>query len=98
MKQNCWEVKKCGREKGGSRADELGVCPAATDKRFNGFHDGKNAGRCCWVVAGTYCEGKVQGTFAAKIDDCIQCEFYKKVVDEEGSEFLFARQIHKKLK
>lgn len=30
---NCWEYFKCGREPGGSKVDELGVCPAATEER-----------------------------------------------------------------
>jgi hypothetical protein len=28
-KLNCWEVKKCGREPGGVKVKELGVCPAS---------------------------------------------------------------------
>jgi hypothetical protein len=62
---NCWEFKKCGREKGGAKASELGVCPAWPD----GGHD-------CAHVAGTLCGGKVQGTFAMKVGTCIQCPFY----------------------
>lgn len=50
-KINCWEFKKCGRESGGAHAYDFGVCPAATEKRLNGTHGGKNAGRACWVVA-----------------------------------------------
>ena len=36
-------------------------------------------GRGCWRVAGTMCGGKVQGTFAEKMDNCQQCDFYKLV-------------------
>lgn len=50
MKKNCWEFKNCGREFGGIKARELGVCPASTDERLNGIHNGENAGRSCWVV------------------------------------------------
>lgn len=32
----------------------------------------------CWQVAGTYCGGQVQGTFAQKIGGCENCEVYKK--------------------
>lgn len=98
MKQNCWEVKKCGREEDGSKVDELGVCPASADIRYYGIHEGRNAGRCCWIVAGTYCEGKPQGTYAAKIDDCLQCNFYKEVFAEEGEDFLFVAQLINKRK
>ena len=30
---NCWEVKKCGREPGGAKVAELGVCPASTGNK-----------------------------------------------------------------
>ncbi|MBI3986886.1 MAG: hypothetical protein HY343_08210 [Lentisphaerae bacterium] len=83
-KMNCWENKKCGREPGGAKTAELGVCAAATDTRLNGIHDGKNAGRACWVVSGTLCGGKVQGTYANKLGNCATCLFYKVVRMEEG--------------
>jgi len=82
---NCWEFMKCGREPGGEKADELGVCPAATEERYDGIQGGKNAGRVCWLIAGTMCNGKVTGTFALKYSDCKKCPFYNKVKKEEGS-------------
>lgn len=97
-KKNCWEVLKCGREFGGKNVQSLGVCPAATDVRLEGVHGGKNAGRACWVVAGTFCEGKVQGTFAQKYGDCTSCEFFRKVRKEEGSDYEAALVLLKKLK
>ena len=72
MPLNCWEFKKCGREAGGAKADELGVCKAFP-----------NGGRECWVLAGTLCGGKVQGTFAEKLGNCQKCEFYQGVMCEE---------------
>jgi two-component system NtrC family sensor kinase len=57
----CWEYKKCGRDK-----DATTKCPAYP-----------HFGRVCWVVAGTFCEGKVQGTFAQKYEDCRKCDFYQ---------------------
>ena len=66
---NCWEFKKCGREAGGIKTKELGVCIA----------NPKN-GRDCWAVAGTLCGGKIQGTAAEKIGNCRQCDFYKGVM------------------
>ena len=63
---NCWEAKKCGREAGGAKAHELGVCPAYTQR----------AGEACWLVAGTLCGGKVQGTYAQKQATCMSCDFY----------------------
>ncbi|MBI5204670.1 MAG: hypothetical protein HZA11_07120 [Nitrospirae bacterium] len=90
MKKNCWEVKKCGREPGGVNVKELGVCPAATEDRLDGVHEGKNAGRACWVVAGTFCKGEVQGFFARKYKDCEKCDFYQMVRKEEGAKFTFS--------
>lgn len=87
MKKNCWEVKSCGREEKGVRVGDMGVCPAALDKRLHGVHGGKNAGRSCWVLAGTMCGGRVQGTFAQKYETCAACEFYKKVRDEENGSY-----------
>jgi hypothetical protein len=47
-KQNCWEFKNCGRESGGAKVDELGICPAKNKKRTDGVYSGKNGGRSCW--------------------------------------------------
>jgi hypothetical protein len=63
---NCWEFMKCGREFGGLKAYEFGVCQAYP-----------NDGKQCAKIAGTVCGGKVQGTFAMKIFDCVTCDFYK---------------------
>lgn len=87
MKMNCWEYKQCGREKGGVKAAELGVCTAAAEVRLNGTHGGKLAGRACWVVAGTLCGGQEQGTFAQKYHNCEKCDFYRMVKQEEGMRF-----------
>lgn len=60
----CWELMQCGRDKDASLK-----CPAYP-----------HFGRICWAVAGTFCEGKIQGTFAQKSEDCKQCRFYREVV------------------
>jgi len=75
---------KCGREPKGKKIAKLGICPVAVDPTFNGFNQGTNAGRLCWLVAGTFCNGKVQGTFAEKQSSCRNCDFYKQVHTEEG--------------
>ena len=85
-RQNCWEVKKCGREPGGAKVPHWGVCPAATATAHSGTNHGANAGRYCWRVAGTFCEGKVEATFANGLMSCSFCEFYQTVQDEEGDE------------
>lgn len=84
LKENCWEFKKCGRQPGGAKVGELGLCPASTDISAEGVNDGKKGGRLCWAVTGTFCGGKVQGTFAQKQLSCMTCEFFKKVKEEEG--------------
>jgi hypothetical protein len=96
-KQNCWEFKKCGRQPGGAKVAELGVCPASTEVRVTGTNAGKNGGRACWAIAGTLCGGKVQGAFASKLANCMQCEFYQLVGKEEGVNHESARDILKKM-
>ena len=59
MKQNCWEYKKCGRQPGGSKVAELGICPVAVENRTDAVNGGKNAGRACWAVTGSFCGGKI---------------------------------------
>ena len=56
----------CGREAGGAKVSEHGVCPAYPKH-----------GHTCWIVAGTYCRGEVQGTFAQKAQACVLCEVYR---------------------
>jgi hypothetical protein len=87
MKKNCWEMKKCGREQGGSKAAEFGVCPAASDTSSDGDNGGKNGGRLCWALAGTFCGGKVQGDFAQKQISCMACEVFKQIKSDEGFDF-----------
>jgi len=96
-KLNCWEYMKCGREVGGANTKKSGVCPVVLEVRANGIHDGLNGGRCCWVIAGTFCEGKVQGTFPEKFLSCMECPFYKSVSKEEKRYFM-AIEILKKIK
>lgn len=96
--QNCWEHEKCGREPNGKNADRLGICPAATEARLNGVHGGINGGRACWVVAGTLCQGKVQGVFAQKYATCQNCAFYKKVQRENFRDFQVSVALLQRLK
>ena len=92
-KQNCWEFKKCGRELGGLKAKELGVCPASTQTKAHGMNSGKNGGRTCWALTGTLCGGKAQGSFAEKVGNCMACEFYKLVSEEEGANYKTTKEI-----
>lgn len=94
-KTNCWEHKKCGRQPGGAKVEELGLCPAATEERYQGANNGEYGGRACWVISGTLCGGKLQGTYAAKSKNCLECDFYIAVRKEEGRDFLTAMQLLK---
>lgn len=82
-KVNCWEHKKCGRQPGGHKAAELGICPVTTFNELNGVHGGKNAGRACWAIAGSLCGGKIQGTYAQKLHNCWRCDFMNSVKRDE---------------
>ncbi len=64
---NCWEIKKCERQKGGKKVNELGECIASKE----------GMGHSCWAVAGTLCGGKIQGTTAQKIGYCTICEVHE---------------------
>ena len=81
---NCWDYFKCGREPGGDKVDEFGVCAASEDPSFDGINNGKCGGRFCWAVAGTFCDGEKQGSFAKKMKNCAKCDFFKKVQTEEA--------------
>jgi len=98
MKINCWEFMNCGREVGGVNTKEFGVCPATTYTKLDSAHGGKNAGRVCWIVAGTMCGGEVQGSFARKYKDCRKCEFYQRVKEDEGQNFLLTVDLIRWLK
>ncbi len=84
---NCWEYMHCGREPNGLRVSSQGVCQAALECAASDMHGGKNGGRVCWAVSGTLCGGCVQGSFACKIKDCMQCDFYHLVQKEEDEVF-----------
>jgi hypothetical protein len=90
---NCWEFKRCGREPGGSNVQDLGVCPAATAGKMDGLHGGTNGGRACWFVVGTFCNGEIQGTYAKKYKSCIDCDFYRKVKEEECSGYQLPQSV-----
>ena len=96
--QNCWEVKGCGRQPGGAKVAELGVCPAAGATGVNGVNHGINGGRACWAVTGTFCGGKVQGTFASKLSNCKDCQFFQSVLQEERKGYVKISEILDRLK
>jgi len=79
---NCWEFKKCGREPNGSNVYENGVCPVATDSRLDGVHNGKNGGRCCWLIKFYYTKkNSILDKHLCGITECLECDFYNMVSD-----------------
>ena len=93
-KENCWKTMQCGQEPGGSRVDELGLCPAAlpTGDEFDGRNRGLFAGRVCWAVKGTTCGSFGTGGSMSIVERylaCTQCKVMKQVQDEEGPGFDF---------
>jgi hypothetical protein len=88
VKINCWEFMKCGKERGGTKAEESGDCPPSTLKNADGLNDGMNAGRMCWAVASNLCGGTGVGMFVPKAVTCMNCPFYKLVAGEQGKDVL----------
>jgi hypothetical protein len=83
-RENCWEHMACGREPGGSRADLLGVCPAAIHGELDGINHGTAAGRLCWAVENTLCPAGGED----KLEICHRCPFYQCVRQQEGELFV----------
>jgi methyl-accepting chemotaxis protein len=86
MRRNCWDIKGCGC---GPEGPER--CPASEDRFADGANGGYSAGRICWLVSGTLCDGEVQGTFAQKGVACTSCEVFQEVQNQEGEAFLVYR-------
>lgn len=83
----CWEYKKCGRQPGGASAGQQGICPGATFVQTE-----------CWLLAGTLCDGEVQGTYAQKYESCIICDYYNRMQEyntkrPRTSFFLFGQYL-----
>lgn len=81
-KLNCWEARDCGRGPG-----EADPCPAAIDATSTGVNGGLCAGRICWTVPGTGCDGYRQGSYVEKLDECLACEFFHRVKTEQAQDF-----------
>jgi len=65
--ETCWVLMECGREEGGRNEGLLGECVASKE----------GLGHSCWIIAGTLCRGRVQGTFAEKKGICIHCQVFR---------------------
>jgi len=100
QKKNCWEVKECGLGPGGRNTGTSGICPAAQPQKFDGYNNGKYFGRSCWMISKTRCNNKLQGDLSDKFIDCIECDFFKLVNEEESRGFVLlpAKELISQLK
>ena len=88
----CREFKNCGWEPWGTKLPNWAYAPLP--QRYpRTVSMGQLRGPCLLVLAGTLCGKKVQGTFASKLANCLQCEFYRKVRDEVGAAFVQSRDF-----
>lgn len=89
VRLNCWEFIKCGKEPNGSHLDdENGVCPAALPGKYDRYNRGLHQGRICWNVPDTLCEGHILGSCLSRLPRCMNCDFMKKVREEEDYFFM----------
>jgi hypothetical protein len=93
MKKNCWEFKKCGNRPGGAEGKGKCACPVPEMSVYDGINSGTNAGRVCWIVADSACDGDVQVTFRHKLKACGECDFYKAVSEEEGTDLALPMKV-----
>ena len=68
----------------------------------NGINGGKNAGRICWLISNTMCNGEAGASFEEMIKTCRKCDFYKLVKEEEGDKLSLPldliKEAHEKTK
>jgi hypothetical protein len=92
-RMNCWEFFECGREPDGKKVREHGICPASVKAELDGMNDGENGGRCCWAIAGTFCGGEAQGTYAQKLGNCLKCDFHAFVRGQQHNNYASTKKI-----
>ena len=80
---NCWEFMDCGREPDGKNVSRYGVCPVAIESTLDGVHNGKNGGRCCWVVIDYSQNSSELPCCSGGSHECIRCDFYKMVFESD---------------
>ena len=75
---------KCGRALNGKKVKELGVCPVATHPYADGINEGINGGRICWAIVGSYSLYNLKCPGPGQSHLCFECDFHRKVLEEEG--------------
>ncbi|MBF0108977.1 MAG: hypothetical protein HQL76_07375 [Magnetococcales bacterium] len=81
---NCWEVKRCGFDKAGPGDT---VCPAVTWEEADGFLGGRNGGRACFFIPGTFCGKDGPCSTRDKAEICVQCRFFHDLKENYGAAF-----------
>lgn len=97
MKKNCWEFKGCGNGPGRDGRKGKHACPVPEMSVYDGINNGTNAGRVCWIVADSACDGDIQVTFKHKLKACVDCDFYKAVREQEGKDLALPLKVLKDL-
>ena len=72
------------------------MCPAAQPSEYDGTNEGTHSGRFCWIVAGTFCGGELQGTCAKKLMSCLECEFLRQVNEDQDRDFILTPEDARK--
>ena len=57
------------------------------------MNEGENGGRCCWAIAGTFCGGEAQGTYAQKLGNCLKCDFHAFVRGQQHGNYASTKKI-----
>lgn len=85
---NCWEFMKCGREPGGKKASDLGVCPASTFELTDGYLNGKFGGKACAYIFGDFCSESIKKSSGGKGKKaCAACDFYNELKYRHREDF-----------
>jgi len=92
-KINCWDFKRCGGNVEGDRAQKLIDCPVFSESALNGINGGKNGGRSCWLIQGTFCGSRIQRSLIPKSLACKFCDFKRFVLREENSNCVVSDQF-----
>ncbi len=88
-KKNCWEYNKNCRNVHGAADSRSLPCPSSTMVSLSGLNGGKNAGRICWNIAGSFSGHGIRKIALNDRPSCVRCDFFKLVEAEEGDNFKF---------
>jgi len=75
--------KTRGSERAQKTCWSIKKCPPAIKKQCPAWEF--NAGRECWFINGTVCEGKVQKNWKEKMKICRSCEVFTPVLSSENT-------------